>query len=104
MIGESFRGLIPKERDLRIYGKAAVKFETRRLILSQQNSHKRITRLINEEDEKVLMEIEDFKITKNKLFKFKNVDIEIFQSELTSKYIHDIKSEIASSSSKPYPL
>lgn len=77
-----------------IYGKAAVKFETRRLILSQQNSHKSdsIIRLINEEDEKVLMEIEDFKITKNKLFKFKNVDIEIFQSELTSKYIHDIKS------------
>ena len=25
------------------------------------------------------MEIEDFKITKNKLFKFENVDIEIFQ-------------------------
>ena len=51
------------------------------------------------------MEIEDFKITKNKLFKFKNVDIEIFQSELTSKYIHDIKiRKLPSSSSKPYPL
>ena len=77
-----------------IYGKAAIQFEKRRLILSQQNSHKSnsIIRLINEENEKILIEIEDFKIIKNTLFEFKNVNIEIFQSELTSKYIHDMES------------
>lgn len=76
-----------------ILGKASLQFETKSLIFSQQNSHKSnlIIRLINQDNEKVLAEIEDFKITENTLFQFNNENIEVYQSELTSKYIYDLE-------------